>query len=340
MKNLLLSVFALSLFAMPVTAQWSADRPDGHSPIQVMADHTHSKGEFMFSYRYMLMNMDGNGDGTDELSNSDILRNGSGDYMVAPDKMPMEMHMFGVMYAISDDLTLMGMVPYLQNSMDHSTAMGGAFTTESSGIGDISLSALYNFYRNKNSSMHWQFGLSIPTGSIEERDDTPMGANSLLPYPMQIGSGSFDFKPGVTYLTQNESFSFGSQLSGTIRLTDSDNEYRKSDIFKSTSWLGYHLNDWISPQISLTISSWSDYLGRDNRYDMALNTDVVHTIDPDLKAGSRADIGFGLNFKGPDGPLHDLRLAVNYDLPVYQNLDGPQMLTESILTFGLQYTFH
>ena len=340
MKKLFFSVFALSLFTISANAQWSAGRPDGHAPIQVMGDHTHTKGEIMISYRYMLMDMDGNGDGTNELSNSEILRNGSGKYMVAPLGMPMEMHMLGVMYAFSDNLTLMGMLPYLQNSMDHTTAMGGSFSTESSGIGDISISALYNFYRNNNSSMHWQFGLSIPTGSIEKKDDTPMANNSLLPYPMQIGSGTFDFKPGVTYLTQNEFISFGTQLSSTIRLTDNDNDYRKSDIYKNTTWLGYRLTDWLSPQVSLTLSRWSDYMGSDSRYDMALNSDMVHTIDPDLKGGTRADIGLGLNLKGPNGPLHDLRLAVNYDLPVYQNLDGPQMLTKSILTFGLQYTFH
>lgn len=340
MKNLLLSVFALSLFSIPTNAQWSAGRPDGHAPIQVMGDHTHTKGEIMISYRYMLMNMNGNGDGTDELSNSEILRNGSGDYMVAPIEMPMEMHMLGVMYAFSDDLTVMAMIPYLQNSMDHVTAMGGAFTTESSGVGDISLSALYNFYRNKNSSAHWQFGLSLPTGSIEEKDDTPMGANSLLPYPMQIGSGSYDFKPGVTYLTQNESISFGTQFSAIVRLIDNDNDYRRSDVYKNISWLGYKLTDWVSPQMSFTLSSWTNYSGRDARYDMGLNSDLVHTIDPELKAGTRADLGLGLNFKGPEGPFHDLRFAFNFDLPVYQNLEGPQMLTGSILTFGLQYTFH
>ncbi len=340
MKNLLLSVITLFFCTTIVTAQWSADRPDGHAPIQVMGDHTHSKGELMISYRYMLMNMNGNGEKTDELSNSQILRSGTGDYMVTPVEMPMEMHMLGAMYAFSDDLTVMAMIPYLNNSMDHATAMGGSFTTESSGIGDISITALYNFYRKGNSRLHWHFGLSLPTGSIEERDDTPMGANSLLPYPMQIGSGSYDFKPGLTYLTQNENLSFGSQVSATVRLTDNDNDYRKSNIYKNVSWLGYKVTDWFSPALSLTVSSWTDYSGRDRRYDMALNNDVVHTIDPDLKAGTRADLGIGLNFQGPDGPLHDLRLAVNYDLPIYQYVDGPQMLTESILTFGLQYTFH
>ena len=38
-------------------------QPDDHAPIGVMADHQHQKGEWMISYRYMGMAMDGNRDG-------------------------------------------------------------------------------------------------------------------------------------------------------------------------------------------------------------------------------------------------------------------------------------
>jgi len=39
--------------------QWSSNRPDGHGPISIMGDHTHSKGEWMISYRFMNMTSDG-----------------------------------------------------------------------------------------------------------------------------------------------------------------------------------------------------------------------------------------------------------------------------------------
>ncbi len=41
-------------------------RADGHAPIGVMGDHMHHKGEWMLSYRYMHMDMEGNRIGTDE----------------------------------------------------------------------------------------------------------------------------------------------------------------------------------------------------------------------------------------------------------------------------------
>ena len=39
--------------------------------------------------------------------------------MVAPTSMDMEMHMFNVMYGITDEITAMVMVPYISKSMDH-----------------------------------------------------------------------------------------------------------------------------------------------------------------------------------------------------------------------------
>lgn len=294
----------------------------------------------MFSYRYMHMNMNGNGEETNELSTSEILRSGSGDYMVAPESMPMEMHMLGMMYAVSDKVTLMAMLPYVNSSMDHVTASGGAFTTESSGPGDIKLSALYNFYRGPNNRMHWHFGISIPTGSVEEKDDTPMAQDALMPYPMQNGSGSWDFMPGLTYLVQNEKISAGMQGKAVVRLTDNDNDYRLGNRYTLSGWAGYKLSDYVSPLLSLEFNTWSDISGRDRRHDMALNNNIVHTVDPDKKAGSRLDLGLGLNISIPEGPLHDLRIAGNYNLPVYQYVDGPQMLTQGILTVGLQYTIH
>ena len=38
---------------------WTAARPDGHAPISVMGDHMHKMGEWMVSYRYMTMDMEG-----------------------------------------------------------------------------------------------------------------------------------------------------------------------------------------------------------------------------------------------------------------------------------------
>ena len=91
-------------------------RPDAHAPISIMGDHTHRKGEWMLSYRFMYMDMEGMRSGDSRVSASKVFAN---NYTVTPERMTMEMHMFGVMYAPSDRITLMLMAPYKRIEMDH-----------------------------------------------------------------------------------------------------------------------------------------------------------------------------------------------------------------------------
>ena len=72
----------------------------------------HSKGEWMVSYCYMTMDMEGLLQGSSDISSNSLLNINSmtaGDFDMAPTKMSMNMQMFGAMYAISDKWTLMGM---------------------------------------------------------------------------------------------------------------------------------------------------------------------------------------------------------------------------------------
>ncbi len=130
-----------------------AHRPDSHAPIGVMGEHMHKKGEGMLSYRAMRMEMDGNRIGSDSVSPETIATTVPNRFFgrpmqpptlrVVPTRMTMDMHMFGMMYAPTNNLTLMAMVNYIEKEMDHVTFRGprgttrrGTFTTKSEGIGD------------------------------------------------------------------------------------------------------------------------------------------------------------------------------------------------------------
>ena len=41
----------------------------------------------------------------------------------------------------------------------------------------------------------------------------------------------------------------------------------------------------------------------------------------------------------PDGPLKNFHLGAGYEIPLYQQLEGIQMKTKSLLTFGVQCSF-
>ncbi len=310
---------------------WSPARPDSHAPIAVMGEHIHSEGEIMVSYRYMLMEMEGSRVGTDDISDEKILEQ----FPITPTRMTMQMHMFGMMYGITNNLTLMAMLPYVVKDMDHLTRTNRRFNTDSEGIGDIKVTGLYQILNENRQRIHLNTGISFPTGSIEARDTTPAGPDQLLPYPMQLGSGTLDLHPGITYLGQSDDWSWGTQIIGTLRLGENSNSYKFGDEIMLTAWGAKKWSDWASTSLRIKGRNWGNISGKDSR----LNPNLIPTADPTRRGGTQIDIGFGLNLFVPEGDLRTGRLAIEFELPIYRALQGPQLETDWQLTAGLQFSF-
>lgn len=323
-KTLLLS--SLVLACSPMLANADSSRADDHAPISIMGDHTHKAGEWMMSYRYMNMEMSGNYIGSNEVSTQDVLSS----YMVSPLEMTMKMHMIGVMYAPTNDVTLMAMANYLDTDMDHVTRMGMNFSTATSGLGDTSISALVNLQKNAERSTHYQIGVSIPTGGIKERGMTPMG-NVRLPYPMQLGSGTYD---AILALTHKEFFansSWGIQGRQIFRTGTNDLDYRLGNKFELNSWYAHNLSHQVAVSAGVSYTNQKDIKGADS----ALNPMMVATADPKLRGGYFWDLSLGLNYNLHNGH----RLGLEIGKTVHQDLDGPQLGRDWELTLGWQYAF-
>ena len=321
--------------------------PDSHAPIGVMGGSRHKSGELMLVYRYGRMEMDGNRDGTGDVSTAGVLR----DFMVAPLDMKMEMHMIGAMYGLTDDLTLMAMMPYLHKSMNLVRRDGLRFTTRSSGAGDLKLSALYSVFRADEDpqtkrlrhDLALKFGLSLPTGETDRRDDTPLG-RSRLPYPMQLGSGTFDPMLGVTYASRRKRWSWGAQADATLRFGNNDEGYRFGNEYALSGWISRNLNRSVSASLRLDGRAWGDVRGRDREIRTHVSPQgtpipLVPTAFSGLRGGERVDALVGLNFIRQGGVLKGHRLAAEFGFPIYQDLDGPQLETDYRFMLGWQYMF-
>ncbi len=328
------AVAILSPASMQAQYEWSSSRPDGHAPIGVMGDHTHEHGEFMFSYRFMRMLMEGNRDGNDPVTVGDVHRN----FMVAPLDMTMTMHMAGLMYAPSDVVTLLVMANWLDLSMNHQTRAGGMFRAASSGPGDATVGALIGIKREGPIRVHLNAGVSLPTGSIEETGVNPMsmGREVQLPYPMQLGSGSWDFMPGVTILGMNERVSWGLQARTIIRPGENSRGYSKGNETDATFWLAFRPSDQLSLSARIRTRSWDNHTGHDPAY---ANPEMTPTVVEQLRGGTRMELPLGLNFYFPGGALKGHRIAAEWHIPLYQTLHGPQLETDRILTIGWQKSF-
>jgi hypothetical protein len=341
------TAIALSLGALVASTNSLADSDhnlaghgsSSHAPIGVMGDHLHAKGEWMLSLRAMNMEMEGLLEDRDSVNAEDVIK--GGEYMMAPTKMTMRGYMLGGMFAPTDNVTMMAMLPYREKSMDmvmrHMMpgAMPGMMMShtmmmdmETSGWGDLSVGALVRGWESRNHSLHWNLGLSLPTGSIDEKNN-----GVIMPYAMQLGSGTWDAKLGATYNGHNAGrISWGGQLLATVRSGENDYDYRLGNEYEANAWAAYSLHPAVSLSARLKGLSWDEIKGEDPELAMNMST----TADTANSGGERIDAIVGINTLVTGGPLQGHRFAIEYGVPVMQDLNGIQMETDSTLTVGWQ----
>lgn len=306
--------------------------------LNVLGGHTHCADQVMFGYDYTHTHMGGLFEGTREVSPAQAFAEGFGTVHTS---MDMDMHMFDVMYAPSDYVTFMAMMPYMQMSMDHLKSDGTRFSQETDGIGDVSAMALWTVYGNSCTGGHrivLNAGVSFPTGAIDakdHRDGNPALPMVQLEYLMQHGSGTFDLLPGITYLGEAENWSWGVQTLETIRLGRNDHDYRLGNEYGGSGWLAYAFTDWLAPSFRVNGKVWQNIHGADP----ALAANTTPEGRPNLRSGSRIDALFGINLYAPKGFLTGNRLAVEGGLPIYQDLKGPQLGTAWMISLRWSYAF-
>jgi len=299
------------------------------TPINVLGSHTHPKGTFMVGYRYMFMDMDHNLEGTREVSQAEVLSR----YPVVHTHMTMEMHMAELMYAPSDRITVMAMIPYSYLSMDHLRTNGTRFTDNSSGIGDVGFMGLFNFLGDafcRDYCLFFNAGVTAPTGSIDQNF-----RGRRFEYAMQLGSGTWNLEPGLTYLGGTKNLAWGAQAMGMINIGENDRHYRLGDSYRLSAWTQLKVTDWFGPSARLDWHAWGNIHGADP----ALNPARNPAFDATKQAGERLDFLGGLNFYVPKGILKGTRFSVEGGVPIYQNIAGPNMGVDWMLTAGISYTF-
>lgn len=333
----------------------ASSRADDHAPISIMGEHTHKTNEWMLSYRFMQMEMDGMRRGNERISANDVF---AANYTVSPENMRMDMHMLGFMYAPTDRLTFMLMANFTEIEMDHRILPGAApviaavgsnrFTTRSSGLGDTSVSALYQIFEDDGRSLIGSLGLSLPTGSIDARDRTPApGAppsfvDRQLPASMQLGSGTFDLLPSLTYGKHFDKFAYGFQSKAALRLeNENNNGYRRGHAFEASSWISYLLD----PSLSFSTGLRYTYEGQLHGSQAGVGQngpgtrDSVPTAFSENYGGESIECSLGSNYLFTKGPLKGHRLAAEIYLPVWQEANGLQLETDWTLILGWQKAF-
>jgi len=326
------------------------DRPDLLAPIGVMNDHAHAAGGLMCGYRFAWDHDRGLRKGSDPIPAGQVFRERAPDGKLYPAtalEMEMSMHMFEIMYAPTDWVTLMLMPMYMDMTMTMRRAPGGMagmagmggmgggmggmeHSHSSRGWSDLGLSAMFPLHEEDGDSLLFNLGLSLPTGAVDLRNK-----GMLTHYMMQLGSGTWDLQPGLTYTGSNDKFSWGLQSIANLRLEDQNSSgYSLGDALDTTAWVAVPLNDWLSLSGRAALHNEGDIEGGYN---------APHRLNspPDFTrnyGGDRVDLGVGLNVVVPGGPLAGHRFGIEALAPVHQDLKGIQLERQLSIIAG--WTFH
>jgi hypothetical protein len=305
------------------------------TPAGVMISHVHSKNEWMVSYRFMTMGMDGLLSGTKSIPTNDVFTN----YIMSPTSMKMDMHMLMAMYGITDRLTAMVMLNYNMSSMgmemfttdghNHAGMEGMTATSmsnhtmNSNGFSDTKLQFLYGLKKHKNYQILVNLGCNIPTGSIQFKGSSSdmMYPNNRLPYGMQLGSGTFDALPGLTYLYQKNDLTYSIQASSIVRLGYNQVGYKLGDEASLNTWLAYTWLDNLSSSVRFEGTVASDISGFDPTI-YAYNEPSANRLN---YGGQKLTSYIGSTYQFQKGILENNRLGIEFGLPIYQQLNGIQM---------------
>ncbi len=306
------------------------------TPAGVMISHVHARNEWMASYRFMGMSMSGVHSGTKELGESEVLKS----YDSSPSSMHMSMHMLMLMYGVTDRLTLMGMAQYSSNYMEMTMQAGERthkHSMSSSGMSDTKLYALYALHENYASQLVLSMGVNLPTGSIDVKGESgsSMFANRRYPYSMQLGSGTVDVLPGLSYLHQKNDLALAAQITADLRTGRNKSGYQLGNEVGMNCWIA---KQWLN-SLSTSLRVEATQTGKIKGSDVTLNSREDIGANSTNFGGSKIFTFIGLCLQGKAGFLQKNRLQIEYGLPIYQYVNGLQMPVKNSLFAAWSFTF-
>ena len=325
----------------------------GNMPMTIPGGGIPETHEFRFKIQPMIMHMSGLRNGNNNVDTASVLGmpvmmmtgKPTGKYMAAPTSMDMNMLNLAAGYSFTDDFFAGVMGMYTDNRMDMqfssmmktSTGQNG-FTMKSRGIMDTMLMTKYRLYADDpmipSQEISLFAGLSMPTGSINERNSThplAMRKTELLPYGMQLGSGTWDPVIGLLYQRSRSPLWWGLDARYTQRTGHNNRGYRLGNRAQVDAYLMYQ------PHVSLVLYGElnGDWQGKmHGEADEALSGASGHATkgiaaspymtplwDPAFSGKTQLFATIGAQWQ----PVPLQIIDVGVQLPIYQRMNGLQL---------------
>lgn len=327
----IISSFSLSFFASQSLANSPAEMADLslQDLYGLSLDQMDQEFGFKIGAIYRRETLEGYKSGTDSLSYDEVLfvpgteTRTDKNYPIVPTLIEQESFVLNLAVGLDSTSTFSASIPYIKQNTDHISIVPGYdhFNIASDGLGDITFNYQSRFYQCGNKSLYLSLGVSFPTGSIDEKGDTPRApGDQQLPYTMQLGSGTFDVPLGFSYRQSMSGYTFGTDVYAKLRFGKNSRDYRLGNRFDLSTWVSFDSFSTFEPRVTVTYQYWDRISGQDN--------DITVAGDFPYPAGITNYANYGghqLNITaGLDTQVGDNRFGIELLAPIYHNLNGVQ----------------
>ena len=246
-------------------------------------------------------------------------------FPVVPTEIKQEVHALRLAYDFTPAVTLRAQLPFVMQSTDHISIVPGydAFNISSKGVGDTAL--VLDAIVSQSLSSIWKLGagVSVPTGSIDEKGDTPRApGNQQLPYTMQLGSGTWDIPLLLSFRKYGAQWDWGANADFTWRTGKNDRDYRLGNKAGVGGWVQWKGFTALSPGMRLHYR-WRDTIGGQDVALLVPNPQFPYpapVTNPSAFGGEQIDLTVFVRFPLANGWYTE----ASYAQPLYLDLNGPQ----------------
>jgi hypothetical protein len=327
----------------------------GNMPMNIPGGGIPETHEFRVKVGQNFMRMGPFRSGTTDVSTTSLLGvpTQDGKFVVAPSEMRMWMTMASVAYSFTDRFALMAMTGYRYNEMDmefnalaNAATGSNGFTMKSDGMSDFKVMGKYRLFADDDLAPTNQLsaivGLSFPTGEVDSRfrnNPIPGVNDTLQPFRMQQGSGTYDPILGLTFQTAKDPYWFGLNAIYTGRWMDNEQGYHQGQEVKVDTYAMYQFHPKALFEVQLNFHHEGQYSNEPDaqRFEGAghvgFNPASPFTsplFNPDFYGGTKLNITGGFQYQPFDLQIVELLVST----PIVQNLHGPQLSEDWRIMFN------
>ncbi len=242
-------------------------------------------------------------------------------------RMDVESNLFTFAYRPNEKWMVHVGVPFLRVGGDVEAADGSSFSFHVDGISDVDLNVSRFFYLTPQTQLALNLGLGFPTGTIDAQRN-----GVVLPYSLQLGSGTWDLSPGIAISREFGRLEMGALAEAEIHPGENDNGYRFGNSIGGSLWAHYN----VSPYVVLggfLRGGFQEAVEDPNPSGAALHR------NPANYGGGYLESGISARLLHPSCPYGGKFLEFRASKPIWQDANGIHLVRDWMLEFGIGFSF-